>query len=144
MRPSAAAGMRLRETDEVGPAYLGNARPRRFAGTGAPITARGWLAFLAGIVFVLTIATSMELASAAGVWECDEADQTTNLDPVTGNYEAQCVGTGNWVEHNPEFDPSTLDPAVVASALAGGFVTMGFGCLLALGVRTIVNAVKSS
>lgn len=93
---------------------------------------------ISGHIFVIPA------ANAAGVWECPEADQTTWLDPASGNYVGQCVGIGNWVEHNPEFDPSTLDPAVIASALAGGFVTMGFGCLLALAVRTIVNAVRSS
>lgn len=105
---------------------------------------RGLLSFLGGCVLVLFLASAMELANAAGVWECPSGDHVVLLDAGTGYYGAHCVTAGIWQEHNPEFDPASLDPAVATSALGAGFIVMGIGVLMARAVRIIIDMVRSA
>ena len=42
------------------------------------------------------------------------------------------------------FDPASLNPADIYSAFGAGFIVMGTGLVLAMGVRFVVNMVKEA
>lgn len=62
-----------------------------------------------------------------------------------GNGEVACQDGGgvavSWLV-TPSFDPSQLDPELLAAAFAAGFTVVGTGLLIGIGVRMLLDMVR--
>ncbi len=55
-----------------------------------------------------------------------------------------CSSSWEVVNNLPPFDPSQLDPTVLAQAFGAGFTLVAFFMVGSMGIRTILNFIKQS
>lgn len=55
----------------------------------------------------------------------------------------QCSGLWEVVQVQPPFDPSQLDPALLASAFGVGFTLPATFIIMSIGIRTLLSFIKS-
>ncbi|MGR2708100.1 hypothetical protein [Pseudomonas sp. AU10] len=55
----------------------------------------------------------------------------------------QCSGFWEAVHVQPPFDPSQLDPALLASAFGVGFILPATFIIMSIGIRAVLSFIKS-
>lgn len=56
----------------------------------------------------------------------------------------QCSGSWEAVQVQPPFDPSQLDPIIVGQAFGAGFTLVTTFMVFAVGIRALLNFIKTS
>ena len=54
----------------------------------------------------------------------------------------QCIGSWEAVEIQPPFDPSQLDPTVLAQAFGAGFTLVAAFMVMSMGIRAVLTFIK--
>lgn len=55
----------------------------------------------------------------------------------------QCSGSWEAVQLQPPFDPSQLDPVTIAQAFGSGFMLIAGFMILSMGIRAVLNFIKT-
>lgn len=55
-----------------------------------------------------------------------------------------CSSTWEVVSYKPPFDPSQLDPTILAQAFGAGFTLVAFFMVGSMGIRAFLNFIKQS